>query len=198
MTSSKDWSGNSVAYVTTAGFANNRKGDREQHDYYATEPLATKFLLSLDTFSNVWECASGGGHMCDVLKEAEVLAKASDKYPQRDDIEELDFLTEGNEWDGDIITNPPYKYAGDFIKKALERIPDGRKVAMFLPIRYLSSKSRRKIFEEYPPYKVWVSSSRLKCAMNGDFENMTGSAVDYCWIIWHKGYQGETKLGWFN
>ena len=32
---------------------------------------------------------------------------------------------------GDIITNPPYKYALEFIEKALELIPEGNKVAMF-------------------------------------------------------------------
>ena len=56
----KDWTGNSVAFITTAGFANNRIYDRQEHDYYATEPKATELLLTLDTFSNVWECACGG------------------------------------------------------------------------------------------------------------------------------------------
>lgn len=193
----KDWTGNSVAYITTAGFGNNRRHERAQHDYYATDPRAIEWLLKLDSFSNVWECAAGG-HMVDVLKEYEVFGQTSDKYPQREDILQKDFLEEMGEWDGDIITNPPYKFASEFIKKSLEIVPESRKVAMFVPIRYLASKSRRKIFDEFPPYKVWVSSSRLVCAMNGDFENMTGSAVDYCWIIWHKGHKGETKLGWFN
>lgn len=207
MTSTKDWTSNSVSYIKTAGFSNNRQHERQQHDYYATSPLAIELLLNLDNFSNVWECAAGGGHMADVLKEHGVLGKASDKFPQREDIEEEDFLAptsqnldflENGKWDGDIITNPPYKYASEFIKFSLERIPDGRKVAMFLPIRYLAGQSRRKIFEKYPPYKIWVASSRIICAINGEFDTIKSGAVDYCWIIWHKGYQGETKLGWFN
>lgn len=37
-------------------------------------------------------------------------------------------------WDGDILTNPPYKYAKEFIEHAMTIIPDGRKVFMFLKL----------------------------------------------------------------
>lgn len=193
----KDWIGNSVAYVTTAGFANNRIHDRQKHDFYATEPKATELLLTLDTFSNVWECACGGGDMAEVLRKHNILSFASDKYYSGYGVEQ-DFLTTQNKWHGDIITNPPYKYANEFIKKALDLLEDGHKLALFMPCRYLAGKARKKSFTEYPPYKVWVSSSRLICAINGDFDSVKESAVDYAWFIWHKGYSGETKLGWFN
>ncbi len=42
---------------------------------------------------------------------------------------------------------------------------------MFLKIQFLEGKARRALFEEYPPKTIYVSSSRLRCAMNGDFEN---------------------------
>ena len=199
MSNNKDWNGNKTSYVSCNGFANNREYDREKHDYYATEPRATELLLTLDDFSNVWECACGGGYMAKVLEAAGILSLATDKYASVYGYgKDFDFLTETKQWEGDIITNPPYKYAGDFIKQAMRNLSPGGKLALFLPDRYLSSKSRRKIFEEYPPYKVWISSSRLACAINGDFEHMDGSAVDYMWMIWHKGYKGETKLGWLN
>lgn len=193
----KDWTGNSVALLKTAGFANNSLTDRQSQDYYATSPAAGKMLLELDDFSNIWECAAGEGHLAEVFREAGLLGKASDKY-DRGYCEAIDFLTTGLSWDGDIVTNPPYKYGKEFIEKAMSILKDGRKLALFFPIRYLSSKSRRDIFEKYPPYKVWVSSSRLICAANGEFDKVKGSAVDYAWFIWHKGYDGETKLGWFN
>ena len=53
----KDWTGNSVAYRVTAG---HDAGNRTEHDYYATDPRAAEFLLQLDTFSDIWECACGG------------------------------------------------------------------------------------------------------------------------------------------
>lgn len=195
----KDWTGNQVAYVVTNGFANNNKHEREQDDYYATEPKATELLLKLDTFENVWEVACGGGHMADVLLNNGILGRASDKYFRGYEPAEVrDFLDYHWGWDGDIITNPPYKYANQFIENALSNLKDGRKLALFLPIRYLEGKARKQLFAMYPPYKIWVSSGRLKCAIGGDFNNMKGSAVSYAWFVWHKGYEGETKLGWFN
>ena len=53
----------------------------------------------------------------------------------------IDFLSIDNlEWNGDIITNPPYKYAQEFIEKALQIIPEGNKVAMFLKIQFMEGK----------------------------------------------------------
>ena len=193
----KDWTGSSVAYMKTSGFGNNAQTERQNEDYYATTPEAAEFLLDLDHFRNIWECAVGGGHLAEVFRKKGVLGKATDKY-YRGYGEVEDFLTSDCEWDGDIVTNPPYKFGAEFIEKAMSILKDGRKLALYFPIRYLSSKGRRKIFEKYPPYKIWVSSSRLICAPNGDFDSVKGSAVDYAWFIWHKGYDGETKLGWFN
>lgn len=125
-----------------------------------------------------------------------MLSKATDKYDHG--YCPLEDFFDSTKWSGDIVTNPPYKWGKEFIEHALEIIPDGRKVAMYFPIRYLASKSRRTLFDKYPPYKIWVSSSRLICAANGEFDKVKGSAVDYAWFIWHKGFRGETKLGWFN
>ena len=78
---------------------------------------------------------------------------------------------------------------------------EGTKVAMFLKVQFLEGKARRKLFEKYPPKQIWVASSRLLCAKNGEFEKMRqggGSAVAYAWFIWEKGYKGKTTIGWFN
>lgn len=195
----KDWQGNQVAYVVTNGFANNNKHERPEDDYYATEPKATELLLKLEDFDDVWEVACGGGHMAEVIRKTGKLARASDKFWRGYEPAEVrDFLEYHWGWDGDIITNPPYKYANQFIENAMLNLKDGRKLALFLPIRYTEGKARKLLFEKYPPKKIWVSSGRLKCAINGEFENMKGSAVSYAWFIWQKGYKGESKIGWFN
>jgi hypothetical protein len=54
------------------------------------------------------------------------------------------------------------------------------------------------LFEKYPPKTVYISSSRLVCAKNGDFENTKGSAVAYAWYVWQKGYKGDTVVKWIN
>lgn len=97
------------------------------------------------------------------------------------------------------MTNPPYKLANEFVRHALEIVEPGRKVAFFLPLRYLEGKERKKLFAEYPPKTVYVSSSRLVCALNGDFEAYKNrNSVSYAWYVWEKGYHGNTTLKWIN
>ena len=99
----------------------------------------------------------------------------------------------------DIITNPPYSKAMEFVEHALEIVEDGRKVAMFLKIQFLEGKARRALFDKFPPKTIYVSSSRLHCAMNGDFEKYAKSnAICYAWFVWEKGYTGETVIKWIN
>lgn len=105
----------------------------------------------------------------------------------------------GGAFDGDIITNPPYKYAKEFVEHALELVEDGHKVAMFLKIQFLETKSRRELFDKAPPRTVYVASGRLCCAMNGDFEKYAkNNAMTYAWFIWEKGYTGAPEIKWFN
>lgn len=99
----------------------------------------------------------------------------------------------------DIITNPPYSKAKEFVEHALDIVSDGRKVAMFLKLTFLESKKRRALFEKYPPKRIWVFSERVQCAKNGDFETYkkgVGTAVAYAWYIWEKGYKGQSTVGW--
>lgn len=115
------------------------------------------------------------------------------------DKESLDFLEETlDEFEGDIITNPPYKYALEFVQKALDSVQVGRKVAMFLKLQFLEGKERKQFFLENPPKVVYVSSSRLNCAMNGDFDKYESSAIAYAWFVWEKGFKGDPIIKWIN
>lgn len=115
------------------------------------------------------------------------------------DKESLNFLEETlDNFEGDIITNPPYKYALNFVQKALDSIQIGNKVAMFLKLQFLEGKERKQFFLENPPKVVYVSSSRLKCAINGKFEDMGSSAVAYAWFVWEKGFKGDPIIKWIN
>ena len=204
----RDWTGNQKSIYTTLGASNHTDKEREQNDYYATEPKALELLLELETFFPcVWECACGEGHLSEILKSHDYRVKSSDivnrGYP---DTETLDFLQVKKEdikhdVPRDIITNPPYKYAKEFVEKALEISMDGTKIAMFLKLQFLEGKARKELFKKHPPKKIYVSSSRLLCAKNGEFQKMRdggGSAVAYAWFIWEKGFKGDTVVRWFN
>lgn len=195
----KDWTGNSRSAHAALGARNYAQYDREENDFYATDPIALEMLCELETFSkDVWECACGQGHLSEVLKNRGYNVMSSDLINRGYGYGGVDFLEITKQFDGDIITNPPYKYAKEFIEHALKIITDGHKVVMFLKVQFLEGKARRKMFEKYPPKKIYISSGRLRCAMNGDFENVTSSAVAYAWFIWEKGYTGDTVVRWFN
>ena len=198
----KDWSGNAKTAFVTLGASNHSETDREDNDFYATEPKALELLLDIEEFDPyVWECACGKGHLSEVLKKRGYIVKSTDLINRGYGEGGVDFLQNHDKHNGDIITNPPYKYAQQFVEHALELIPDGNRVAMFLKLTFLESKNRREMFEKYPPEFIYVSSSRLQCAKGGDFETYgkgVGTAIAYGWFIWRKGFTGEPRVRWFN
>lgn len=157
--------------------------------------------MKLENFSPiVWEPACGEGHMSEVLKQRGYSVISTDKV-DRGYGKILDFLEYYPEDElnaADIITNPPYKYAMQFVEHALEISKEGTKVAMFLKIQFFEGQGRAKLFKENPPKQVYVSAKRLKCAINGDFDSIGSSATCYCWFIWEKGYKGQTVISRFN
>ena len=197
----KDWNGNYNSIYKTLGASNHTSNEREQHDYYATDPDAVKILLLYETFNNdIWECACGEGHISKVLEAAGYNVFSSDLiYRGFGEPEPFDFLKDTLEdFKGDIITNPPYKYALEFCKTALETIKPGHKVAMFLKLTFLEGKKRQQFFLKNPPKTVYVFSSRVKCAKNGDFESIGSSAVCYAWFVFEKGFKGDPVIKWIN
>lgn len=198
----KDWIGNKKSIFLTLGASNHTDKERQHEDFYATDPIAAELLLKEETFQkDVWECACGQGHLSKVFEDAGYNVRRSDII-DRCGNEVFDFLSiENQSWNGDIVTNPPYKYALDFIYKALQIIPDGHKVAMFLKVQFLEGKERKHLFTTFPPKVIYVSSSRILCAKNAEFEKMRqggGSAVAYAWFVWVKGCKNDTIVKWIN
>jgi hypothetical protein len=189
----KDWTGNSQAVHAV----NQRSQEAQEHDYYATDPKAVELLLKEESFSDwILEPACGEGHIAKVLGEHGYSVIASDLVYRGYGEGGINFLQCDGVLHEDIVTNPPYKYAKEFVLKALSLISDGHKVAMFLKLTFLEGQSRRELFRIFPPKAVYVSSARLECGKNGKFTG--SSAVAYCWIVWQKGYSGQTCLKWIN
>lgn len=204
---SKDWVGNQTSIYKNLGASNHCDDERAQHDYYATSYKATELLMDLETFSHdIWEPAAGEKHITKILERHGYAVRNSDIIDRTGDIEVLDFLSdlEPDQWDGDIVTNPPYKYARQFVEQSINVVKPGHKVAMFLKLTFLEGKTRRALFDKYPPKTIWVSSSRLACWKNGEMkrtdngETIDGGAVCYCWFIWEKGFNGAPTVKWFN
>ena len=192
----KDWTGNSQAVHAV----NQRNKDAEENDYYATEPRAVELLLEQEEFSHIiWEPACGEGHISKVLQAHGYEVHSTDLIDRGFGESAEDFLAFESTLPipVDIITNPPYKFAREFVEKALAIVTPGHKVAMFVKLTFLEGQARRELFRQHPPKTVYVSSARLECGKNGIFTG-SGSAVAYCWIVWQKGHYGPTQLKWIN
>ncbi len=119
-----DWTGNADSIWKTLGASNHVSAERAGQDYYATDPIAIDKLLNAETPHNrIWECACGGGHLSERLTERGYYVYSSDIVDRgyKRLTRTRDFLTADTApfaGEFDIITNPPYKYAKEFVLKA--------------------------------------------------------------------------------
>lgn len=202
----KDWTGNSRSYASTLGARNFAIEERETNDYYATNPESLEIFLNrlekdnIKLNKNIWECACGEGHLSKVLDRGGYNVLSTDKVDRGYGTIQ-DFLEYNGKFNGDILTNPPYKFAKEFVEHSIECINEGNYVIMFLKLQFLEGKKRKEMFDKYPPKYVYVFSERQRCAMNGDFNKYnnnggTPGAVAYCWYLWEKGFNGEPIIRW--
>ena len=152
----------------------------------------------IELHERIWEPARGEGNLSKVLEEHGHDVRSTDLIYRGYGIGDFDFLAcaSTHTYDCDILTNPPYKYAKEFVEKGLDLVDDDRYVIMLLKIQFLEGKNRRKLFEKFPPKYVYVNSVRQTCYINNDMSKKMSSASCYCWFVWEKGYTGEPIIRW--
>lgn len=167
-------------------------------DWFRTPAWATEALLARECFSSaIWECAAGDGAMVDPILADGYHVHASDISPQRPDVLPRDFLMEQALPAGceTIVTNPPFRLAGDFVRHALAL--GARKVAIIQRCAFLEGSERqRSIFGPTPPARVWVFSRRVTMwAGDAAVQGEKGGAMAFAWYVWERHHTG-TQLGW--
>lgn len=161
-------------------------------DFYRTPERATLGLLEKEKFvGDVWEPACGDGAISEVLIKSGFTVYSSDLIDRGYGQPNHDFLLT-NHRATNIITNPPYKLANEFIEQAL-RLTTG-KVAMLLKLAALGGKERRKLFASTPFKGVLVHSGRLGMMRNGGKE--AAGMIEFAWFIWEHGYTGQPTIQW--
>ena len=173
---------------------------RQKNEYYATDPSVSRDLLRCEQFlSPVLEPCCGGGFMAEEIKKAGYEVVASDIIDRGYGKGGVDFITADFPIGVyDIITNPPYSDFIPMLRKAMAICRN--KVAMLLPLRYLTSQERYEVFKQYSPKRVYVYIERICIAKNGKFEEYEAGAnmEMYAWYVWEKGYEGEPTLRWIH
>lgn len=183
-----------------------RQVDGADGEFYPTPTWATEALLAYEHFvGSIHEPACGDGAIAKVLiQKTGIPVYASDLYDRGYGQTGVDFLENNDHFDN-VITNPPYALAGEFVIHALERTSG--KVAMFLRLAFLEGVERyEKIFSEMPPGRVYVFPNRVTLypatIVDGETvfpEKKGGGTTPYAWFIWDIQFDsGMTEVYWIN
>ena len=169
-------------------------------DFYQTPTWCIDKLLEHETFegrilepcswawaiSKVLEWAWYDVLSCDIREDSEVYWRMG-----------IDFLDIDIDFNArNVVTNPPYCNAKQFIEKSLQ-VAEG-KVCMFLKLQFLESIDRYEFFKNTPLKKVLVFCKRPTLyPSNGPVPENKGT-IAYAWYIWEKGYEGKPEIDWIK
>lgn len=185
-----------VAYARGANTSDPE--NREKDDFYPTHPAATRALLQVETFiGGIWEPACGAGDMSRELKAAGYSVISTDLVDRGYGVAGRDFLMEWTPCAPNIVTNPPFKMAEEFVARSL-MLTTG-KVAMFLRLAFLEGIARKAMFESTPLARVWVMSRRVpmqrgRLQADGD----GGGMMAFAWFVWEHGHEGAPVIGFLD
>lgn len=146
----KGWTGNKTTIWVTLGASNHSDYERAEHDFYATDSRAIDELYKvIGVPEKVWECACGAGHLSERMWKHGSIVISTDLIDRGYGIGGVDFLQADKLLAPVIITNPPYRYAKEFVLHALEL--GAEQVCMFLKLTFLEGVGRQELFQKYPP-----------------------------------------------
>lgn len=183
----------SLAISDTKAALHERKDDLYESPSVAVEALLRAEQIPLC----IWEPACGPGSIVRVLRSAGHQVYATDlvDYTSPDQDESgWDFLLEQQLPIGvqAIVTNPPFKNAGEFVAHALHLCP---KVIMLLRLAFIESEKRTPILDGGHLARVHVFRNRLPM-MHRD--GWTGPKVSnptaFAWFVWDRDHKGPTEL----
>ncbi len=100
-------------------------------------------------------------------------------------------VLEPNRYDA-ILGNPPYVKAQAHVEHALYLLRRDGLLGFLLRINFLASQERYEFFRRFPPWRVYVLRERP------DFTGEGGDATEYAFMVWRKGYTGDTVTRWVS
>ena len=160
-------------------------GKRDLHDFTPTPDDVINDLLDRETFDGtIWEPACGDGAISKNLIKRGYDVFSSDLIDRGYGQARTDFLMEYKPCALNIVTNPPFKLALQFMLKALA-LTTG-KVALFLPLSYQQGGERyRKVWSVTPIAKFYVFTRRVKMYRGGWDDGMGGNGMmNFMWALW--------------
>jgi len=93
-----------------------------------------------------------------------------------------------------VVTNPPYNNAQNFIEKSLS--VTSSKVAMFLKLQFLESVWRYEFFKNTPLKKIYVFCKRPTLYQANQPEPKNKWTIAYAWYIREHWYEWSPTIDW--
>jgi hypothetical protein len=183
-----------------------RHPDSERElDLYETPEVAVEALLRVESLPPcVWEPSAGRGAIVGVLRSHGHTVIASDIHDYGFPLDFCrNFLAETKapaRCDAvAVVTNPPYKYAQDFVAHALTLVPT---VIMLLRLAFLESTKRTAVLEKSGLARVHVFRERLPMMhRDGWTGKRATSAIPFAWFVWNRDHVGPAtlnRISWKN
>lgn len=171
-----------------------RVADIDGPDFYPTPAWATVALIENEPFKgSIWECACGDGAMSQVLSRTGSDVYSSDLYDRGFGEVGIDFRT-ARRVSENIVTNPPFNAAEDFVRSGLANARG--KLALLLRLAFLEGAGRQhSIFSKTPPTRVWVFSERITFYPKNAERKGSGTTA-YAWFVWDMNDIGRCELRW--
>jgi hypothetical protein len=166
------------------------------YDCYSTPAVAIEALLKVESLPHyIWEPAAGRGNIVVALRDADYSVIASDIWHYDFPLDfEADFLDQVRApADTELIlTNPPYRFATEFVDHALTLCP---RVIMLCRLAFLESEVRTRILDAGTLTAVHVFKKRLPMMhREGWAGKRASSAMPFAWFVWDRNHCGPATV----
>jgi hypothetical protein len=172
---------------------------REKHDNYVEPFWCSERLFEVEDFRpGIWDPCCGFGRIPDSAVKAGLYAIGTDVVDRgyRDFAQHVDFLSMESGRSPHIVCNPPFNAVGKFARKALNL--GAVKVAMIFPTARLNAAHW---LHETPLARVWLMTPRPSMPPGHTIaagKKPKGGKMDFCWLVWERGYAGIPEMRWLR
>lgn len=192
-----------MSHNTSHAVMAQRTEPHDSLDDFPTPPWAARALLHYvlrGDFSpkrehTAWEPACNRGAMVKPLREFFRQVLATDVHDYGAGFDVADFLFPGTHTDSHvdwIISNPPFRLAEQFIKKARDEAAWG--CAFLVRTVFLETVGRyERLFRHDPPTYVAIFTERVPM-VKGRLDRAASTATSYSWLAWVNGLEPQAPL----
>ena len=176
-----------------AAMAGGKRGSgedrpRQKDDWYPTPALVTQVLMDHVKFEGaISEPCCGDGSLAKVIEAYGYNVVGTDLINRGYGLGHgpaFDILQSKSLAAPNIITNPPFNISAQIIEHLMQFRP--KKLALLLKSTYWHAKTRKKLFDKYPPSQI------LALTWRPDFLHLDRPTMEVSWFVWDQDHVGLT------